>query len=211
MPYLYNKYFRCTIVSSITGANTNILKNATIHNTDISYQFLFDANAQRERYFGMKKKYEYSMTQEQYDVLQQEIVSSITPYDTIIIPQSSNMFLEKVAMQIGKKVIVVKKNSIDTIVASLESQQFMKAEKQKLHDSIAAMGDTFKINAVAGNQRKRFVQCLFEDINEELVGNVLVFDDSVFSGYTLQALLHVVQKKKHHYDTIVMFSKQPEN
>lgn len=187
------------------------MKKSKIQNTDIDYSYIFDANQDLKKYFAMKKKHDHAMMDAEYAQLKAEILSNVSEkYDLVIVPQTSNLFLYEIASSLGKEVVIVDKNSKQNILELLDTQNFMKAEKQKLFQSIEDMGHEFKINKIAGNQRKRFIEILFQPISQDFLDSskILVLDDSIFSGHTMQALLYQVNQKISSYEILSLFSKQ---
>lgn len=197
------------------------MKKATLQFSDIPYIYLFDANAEKERYFAFKNKYGYSWGEEERQKFLREVkslTSELGYYDLVIVPQSQTAFLSEVAAVLGRETLVIKKNTLPALTELLSNQAFMKSEKVKLLAALDAMAlgsGQFQIHNVAGNQRKRFTQILFEAVDAQVQERfsqkkVLVLDDSVFSGYTLQALEYQVKKAFSSFDTLVLFSKQAQ-
>ena len=77
-------------------------------------------------------------------------------------------------------------------------------KREKLFSSLDEM-NRVKIAGIAGTQRKRFIQCLFEELNVDDIGQTIFFDDSIFSGYTFLAAQYRLKNLPH--DNIVLFDK----
>lgn len=187
------------------------MKIAQLQN--VTYNYIFDLKDRllETTYFKMKNKYDYSFTCEEKAQFQSQVLLSLElslcNVDTLIVPETSNKCLLEIAYKTGKEVVVLHKNSKDNIIIAISQQTMMKAEKAKLLSSLESM-DTIKIANIAGNQRKRFVECLFKPLDnaEILKGkNVALLDDSVFSGYTFLAANHILSGLNQQ--NLILFSK----
>lgn len=160
--------------------------------TSMNFSYLFSTKdrAMLENYFKLKNKYDNELTEEEYQSLEQETVNAFGQYDLVIHPETTGKHLSALASALGKETICVAKNSKENIVKELLTQKMMKAERQSLIDCLDEMGDTVQINKIKGNQRKRFRNILFQkiDLSNYKEMNVLLLDDSVFSGETLLSL-----------------------
>lgn len=126
----------------------------------------------------------------------------IEGYSNVVIPESSNDFLERVIENTGINYVVIKKNSIDIIKKHVDLMNLQKKERETHFQRISEMGDTFKINALKANQRRKYMNILFE--KQDIKDNSIIVDDSFFSGTTLTALELVTGCK----EGICIFSKQ---
>ena len=124
--------------------------------------------------------------------------------ETLIIPETGNLSFIELAHMSGKQVITLHKASKEDIQSHLNTQPMMKAEREKLFASLDEM-NTVKIAGIAGNQRKRFISCLFKELDITDLGKTVFFDDSVFSGYTFLAAQHRLKNIAH--DNIILFDK----
>lgn len=192
------------------------MKQGMIHNTQEQFSFLYDIQQREwlELYFALKNRYEYCLDDVQLEQIAQSLQEKVKHYDYAIIPQSTNAHLAHLAQKIATRTIVLEKNSKDEILQALQTQPFMKAEKQKLFQTIETM-DTVRINQIAGNQRYRFISCLFKALPEENLSDlktsqVVLLDDAIFSGTTFLAMLHQVKQIVPDVDKLALFSKQPE-
>ena len=79
---------------------------------------------------------------------------------------------------------------------------FSKPEKQKLMTSLSS-NDIVKIASLAGNQRRRIQPHLFKSEQVNVGTKVLFFDDSMFSGSTLNA----VKQQYPIHEVFVIFKK----
>lgn len=162
-------------------------------------------------YFKFKEKYNYKFNQKELEDFLQSITSKILKinkekkYKTVFIPQTSNKNLIKLAKLIAENIYIVKKNKKEIIIKELNTQKFQKKEKEALLKSIESK-EVIKIAEIKGNQRKRFIDILFEDIEENIsMENTLLLDDSAFSGFTYKALK---SKLPNTTKDIVIFSKE---
>lgn len=183
---------------------SKIVSNDT--SMDFSYLFSTKDRVMLENYFKLKNKYDYSLTKEEYDKLEKEVVEAFGSYDLVIHPETTGKHLANLAKAIGNQTICIRKNSKKVITEKLLEQKMMKAERNSLVSCIEEMKTSFQINKVKGNQRKRFRDILFEkvDLTEYQNLNVLLLDDSVFSGETLLALK---ESLGIHCDVKVLYSK----
>lgn len=180
---------------------------------NIKYNFFFDLkNRDNEiNYFRMKQKYGNSFSQEQYEqfnaLVLGNIMSLLSDIDTLVVPETGNNMLLEIAKTTNKNIFILEKNSKEDIIAALSEQTMMRSEKIKLMTMLEGM-DTIKMAQLAGNQRKRFVDCLFKKPNSDTLdklGSIALLDDSVFSGYTFMAANSALQSKQK--SNIILFSK----
>lgn len=185
------------------------LKNSKLENEigNINFSYLFSTKdrSNLEMYFKLKDKYEYSLSDEEINDLKNKTLTEFGYYDVVIVPETKGKHLHNIAKHIGKNVVIVKKRDKADIIEDLLSQKMMKNEKTSLLSSLEEM-DVVQINKIKGNQRKRFRNILFEEINLPNIENkkVLLLDDSVFSGETLIALK---ESLNINCDVRVLFSK----
>lgn len=127
--------------------------------------------------------------------------TKLEQFENVVIPETSNKNFLTLVQNLDKDVHVLEKNDMHSIRAILDTQSMMKSERQKLYAALDTM-TSVKMAAIAGNQRKRFIDCLFK---KHPLKNAVFLDDSVFSGYTFAAALSAIE-----YPTtanIVLFSK----
>lgn len=174
----------------------------------MNFSYLFSTKDREvlENYFKLKNKYDYSFEKNEYEKLKEQIILNFGSYDVVVYPETSGIYLSDIAQSLGQTVFCIKKNSKELITKELLNQKLMKAEKESLLKVINDMGDTFKINQIKGNQRKRFKDILFQKIDLSNFENkkILLLDDSVFSGNTLLALKESLNIE---CDVKVIFSK----
>jgi hypothetical protein len=162
-------------------------------------------------YFKFKEKNGYKFNEEELsnfiDIVKEKIlkINNDNKFSTVFIPETGNLNLIRLAEKISYNIVFVKKNKKQIIIDELNKQTYQKKEKEALFDSISKM-DTIKMADVKGNQRKRFVDCLFEnnEFNDSLYENSLFLDDSSFSSYTYQAAKQKIKKTNH---TVILFFK----
>ena len=176
------------------------------NNDNFKYMYSTKEQENLNMYFKMKDKNNYHFEKEEKKLFKYNVLAFIKKYDLIIYPQTSGKMLPEIADILGKETIMIMKNNKETIKELLLTQKLMKAEKKSLLLSFDKMGEDFQINKIKGNQRKRFVNILFQNVNlENHKGKkVLVLDDSIFSGDTLIALL---SKVNIEHEIKVLFSK----
>lgn len=160
-------------------------------------------------YFKFKEKNGYAFLPEEKIDFQQLVLSMLSENSnwvkakTLIIPETGNSGLIELAHLSGKEVVTLYKAQKEEIKTHLETQSMMKAEREKLFSAIAAM-DKVKMAGIAGNQRKRFIECLFKTPDISDTKDVVFFDDSMFSGYTYLAAQHRLDFEHHN---IILFDK----
>ncbi len=176
----------------------------------------FDLNNKNHKilYFKFKNKYEFKFTENERLSFFNDIINDLNSHEswrqsnTIIIPETSNQNLIALASQFSKKIIILSKNSKEKIIDFLHNQAMMKKEKEKILKIIHNFSE-IKIANIPGNQRKRFIDCLFSDeINIEQQNKCVFFDDSIFSGYTYKAALSCLERKKVIHDDFILFNYQ---
>lgn len=159
-----------------------------------------------ELYCKFKNKYEHTFNQYELDCflldMKYKLGDALEDVDTVVVPETSNVGFLNLLSQLDKNVFVIKKRTVEQIRLELDKQSMMRSERQKLYASISDM-TTLKVAAIAGNQRKRFTNILFEKTKVD--GRVAFLDDSVFSGFTLQAARAAIEGELVKY--IVLFSK----
>lgn len=173
----------------------------------ITFSYLFSTKdrAQLEMYFKLKNKYDHELSSDELNDLIQA-VKAFGEYDVVIHPETTGLHLTELAFSISDQVVVIAKNNKSYIKKQVLEQPMMKAEKASIIKTIDEMGQSFQINKVKGNQRKRFKDILFMPVNLDSLKDkrVLLLDDSVFSGETLIALKEHLNLK---CDVAVLFSK----
>lgn len=179
-----------------------------------SYHFLYglDSRQANENYFKFKNKHGYRFTEcELNDFIEQTLLllnnnSTWNDAKNLIVPQTTNLNFMTLLSKSHKNIITLKKNSKEKIIECVMKQNMMKSEREKLMKMLKNM-DIIKMANFAGNQRKRLVECIFEEVKlEHLQTPCLFFDDSLFSGYTFLAALFQIKHIEH--DNIILFNKQ---
>lgn len=172
-----------------------------------SYTYLFDTKvrANFELYCKFKSKYDFDLSEAEIATLTEQVQAYVNTQlgdiQSVVIPSTTNSLFLNIVKTLGKKVFVLEKNDNASIKKELDQQAMMRTERQKLYAAIDSM-DTIKMAAIAGNQRKRFINCLFKKCPVE---NAAFLDDSVFSGCTLTASLAAIEHPT--LKNIVLFSK----
>lgn len=173
---------------------------------DFSYLYSTKDRDNLEQYFKLKEKYDYTLSNDELESLKND-VKAFGHYDVVLHPETTGKYLHILAAELGDKVVCIEKNDKETIKTLVAEQKMMKAERNSLMACIENdMGSSFQINKIKGNQRKRFKNILFKDVDLSLYAGkkVLLLDDSVFSGETLIALKEFV---KIECDVKVLYSK----
>lgn len=180
---------------------------------NIHYSFFFDLkNRDYEiNYFKMKQKYGNTFTDQEYLHFEKNVLEFLNPLliniDTLVIPQTGNDTLLNLAKLTSKNIFILEKNTKETMVTAVLEQPMMRSEKTKLMNMLDSM-DTIKMAQLAGNQRKRFVNCLFKKPDTKTIqqlGKIALLDDSIFSGYTFVAANNALENMQQQ--NIILFSK----
>lgn len=144
-------------------------------------------------YFGLKNKHDAYLTNKEellFDI-QQTIESINFNANVVVCPQSSkdlNSWLSNIiARKNNSKIIELKKRSKDEIIELVKKQSWTKDEWSSQLSRFDVMGLEFEINKVKSNQRKKYIPYLFEPQYIDSTNNVMLVDDSIFSGTTVMA------------------------
>lgn len=175
-------------------------------------EYLFDIKDKENliNYFKFKNKHDYFFSEEELNefliLVKKEILklNNNNNFDLVLIPQSSNVNLKKLALIISKNIVIIEKNSISYIKEKINEQNLQKAEKLALMKSIDEMNQDLKMAEIKANQRKRFEKILYKEVEVKENSNTLLLDDGLFSGYTMKALENSC---KNINKKIVLFSK----
>lgn len=108
-------------------------------------------------------------------------------YSYIIIPESSCSFIEDIVKNTGKPYSIIHKRDKTTLFNIMHTLKLHKKEIESQTQRFLEMGDSFKINKLKSNQRKKYINYLFEHNNFH-DKNAVIIDDSCFSGTTFEAL-----------------------
>lgn len=176
------------------------------------YMYLLDTKnkSHLETYFKFKNKNDYFFTPAQAQEFEENVYNTLIEHidskTLIIYPQTNNQLFLNLIDKFDNNKQQLLKNTPQQILNILSEQQMMKAEKEKLFKTIESHS-TVKMANIAGNQRKRFINCLFQHIC--IKANAVFLDDSVFSGYTLAAAYQAIQldSQQHTLKSIALFSK----
>lgn len=140
-------------------------------------------------YYSAKERFDRFLNDRENFILQTAKIlkERIKDYDNVIIPESSNNFIESVIKNTGKPYIIIKKNNLDYIISNISTLGLQKKEAESHLQRMSLMGETFKINSLKSNQRRKYLSLLF---NKTIVlgNNNIIIDDSCFSGTTINAI-----------------------
>lgn len=158
----------------------------------ISVNYLYDLKSKENMrlYYACKERFGETLPDREAFISQvtNELKEKLSGFSTIVIPQSSNDFIFRIASGLKKHLIIVKKNSIEKIIEEIPSLKLQKKEKDSHFERITQMQGSFKINALKANQRKKYQYILFEKIEVPEKETSIILDDSCFSGTTKEAL-----------------------
>lgn len=156
-------------------------------------------------YYASKNRYGYQIQERErfIDSLVEQSQDFVSKFDYIIIPESSQTFVLDFSKKFNKPISVIKKTNISAIIKNIDNLHLQKKEKISHLERIQDMGDTLKINKFKANQRKKYIDLIFEHDYEKKEGKGLIIDDSFFSGTTINSLKNIT----HIDDVLVIFSK----
>lgn len=155
-------------------------------------------------YYSMKERFEYRVENRDNTIFEiaQSIQDYVNTFQTILIPQSSSDFLQKLLVALNKEYITIQKTPIPQVIEFTETLNLQKKERLSHLERIESMGDYFKINLMKATQRVKYEPILFQNI-ENLPSSGLIIDDSCFSGTTYRALKHIAP----NYQYLAIFAK----
>jgi phosphoribosylpyrophosphate synthetase len=174
----------------------------------MDYHYFFDTKIRDnlELYFKFKNKNDFHFNNNEKYLFKESINNYLKEYikesELLIVPETGNQFLLEIVNELGVDVHVLLKNDKESICKLLFEQNMMKDERKKILSIVNDM-DVVKIASIPGNQRKRFVNCLFKKF--ETNKKVVFIDDSIFSGYTFFAARNAIIGNV--LENIVFFSK----
>ena len=155
--------------------------------------YLFDLNTREgmRLYYACKERFGESLENRSEFILKiiNEIKENFKTKKTVLIPESSNDFIEKIASGLGKEVIIIRKNSKEKILENIDSLNLQKKEKNSHLQRISEMKGAFKINSLKANPRRKYQNLLFEKVEIIDPNTSIILDDSCFSGTTKNALI----------------------
>lgn len=177
-------------------------------NAKLHYSYIIDLKSKEsmQLYYATKNRFDYSLKNRDcfYNDLVSTLKKSVKEFDFVVIPESSKDFIKDIAEQLNKKVYILHKNNKKYIEQQLHTLHLQKAELQSHKDRILEMGDSFKINMLKANQRRKYKELLFNKVNDIPVNQKgIILDDSYFSGITIESMRSITNIK----DVITIFSK----
>lgn len=155
-------------------------------------------------YHSVKERFDYKMTDRENFISEtaKKVLYVIKQYDHIFIPESSSDFILNIVKQTRKNFTIVSKKSITEIENSIPTLNLQKKEKESVLNRITEMNGVFKINKLKSNQRRKFEDLLFNEVEPR--ENSIILDDSLFSGVTLRAM----SKATRCQTALCVFSKE---
>lgn len=161
-------------------------------------------------YYAIKNRFDYKITEANRAIFINNISIIIQKYcqnfhfEYIIIPESSQSFLEDTIKETKIPYYVLAKNSKTYILNNIDCLDLQKHERDNHIKRINEMGESFKINHLKANQRRKYSELLFDKRSiKNLSGRGLIIDDSYFSGITIIAM----QKATCINDYLSIFAK----
>lgn len=162
-----------------------------------------EANGDIELYLAAKNKHNRVMVEyESFLERTAECIRGLQGFelggsDLIIYPQSSMGLARNICGVMPWVDFQIPKRTLAEIQACVADMDLMKDERASIHARLAEMQGGFQIHKMKANQRKRFEPLLFNpDSFPKVIGkNVLVVDDSAFTGSTVKALADIAQER----------------
>lgn len=177
-----------------------------IQHSPHSGHYFFDLNqkANMHLYYAVKNRFEHRISEEKKGLLVTDLANAIlkfctdNEYDNIIIPESSQTFIEDIVNKTGITYLVLKKNTKEYILNQIDTLSLQKKEKENHILRINGMGSSFKINHLKANQRRKYFELIFQKPDILSVSKKsLIIDDSYFSGITVAAIKNTLPVKNH--------------
>jgi len=159
-------------------------------------------------YFKLKNRTNIKMKSKEYKtiikIFATKLKNNSIGYDIVVIPYSSQTFLEDVVKESGVNYIIINKNNKNTILPFIRVSKCNNQVKESQINRINNMEDKFRIKKIKLNQRHLYIPILFKDMKLENK-KVLIVDDSIFSGNTIKA----IQNKVNSNNVICFFRGLP--
>lgn len=142
----------------------------------------------KRTYFAVKERYGEQLADRTAFISEvtARLKAPLLAFDTIVIPESSNDFIFRVASGLEKPVIVVYKSTKEQILEKVDTLPLQKMEKESHLKRINEMKNGFIIRDMKANQRVLYESFLFQ--RTTVPENSVLLDDSCFSGTTFRAL-----------------------
>ena len=154
-------------------------------------RYLMDAShCSLPLYFSLKGKHGYALDNAAPFIaaVQAQVANVATGFDLVAYPESRFPFLRMVTGGIAHAVEIKKRGKADICARAMAGRKWSKLERRSQERAWAEMGDAFTINLIKSNQRRHYVPHLFENVEVVPGARVLLLDDFIMSGMTLQAL-----------------------
>lgn len=159
-------------------------------------RYVFEAsNLTLPLYFALKGRHGYILTNAS------ELIAAVKPllqevvkdFDVVVYPQSRYPFVSLLVAGLPHVLELHKRSKREVCEFASATAKWSRAERLSQEKAWAAMGDTFTMNAIKSNQRKRYIPHLFAPAHLDQTARVLLLDDFIMSGETwaaMQAALH---------------------
>lgn len=154
-------------------------------------RFLMDASfCSLPLYFALKGKHDYAMVNQApfIEAVRERVAEVAGGYDLVVYPESRFPFLRQVTEGLANAAEMRKRSKAEVCVRTMGSRKWSKLERQSQERAFSQMGDAFTINLIKSNQRQHYAPHLFEGIAVAPGARVLLLDDFIMSGMTLQAM-----------------------
>lgn len=161
-------------------------------------RYLMDASfCSLPLYFALKGKHDYSMVNSgtYLPAVQAEVERVAAEYDVVVFPESRFPFLRQVTAGVGHAVELRKRSKDSVCARAMAGHKWSKLERQSQERAWAQMGEAFTINLIKSNQRRHYAPHLFEQVDIPAGARVLLLDDFIMSGMTLQAIQAAVGRE----------------
>lgn len=159
--------------------------------TEGSVQFLFEALfCSLPLYFALKGKHDYLMANEAEFIskVKAKVAEAAAGFDLVAFPESRFPFMRQITEGLPHCVELRKRSKADICALALETPGWKKQDRLSAEKAWSEMGGTFTINTIKANQRRYYVSYLFEPLDIPSGSRVLIVDDFIMSGRTIEAM-----------------------
>lgn len=166
---------------------------------DVSY--IFEAtNYNLPLYFALKGRHEYELQNRDVLIshLQNVVDNFVQQFDVVVIPQSRSDLLKRVISRFPNVIGLSKRDKMEIFSRVSTTPSWRKLDIQSANKARDEMGESFTINTIKSNKRKDYVPHIFHSASIPKDRKVLLLDDFVRSGNTIQAMASALEITEYH-------------
>lgn len=166
---------------------------------DVSY--IFEAtNYNLPLYFALKGRHEYELLNRDVLIshLQNVVDNFVQQFDVVVIPQSRSDLLTRVISRFPNIIGLSKRDKMEIFSRVSTTPSWRKLDIQSANKARDEMGESFTINTIKSNKRKDYVPHIFHSASIPKDRKVLLLDDFVMSGNTIQAMASALEITEYH-------------